>query len=159
MQRSDISEIFPEATKEQIDKLMALNGNDINAAKGEYTELENQLKAANKALAAAPAVDVNALDNANGRIADLESKLASMQAAENARLLRERIAKEKNVPAELLFGDTEEVLTSQADTLALTFAHAKEKPSLSIADGGEPTVNGGTTPRAQFADWCTSFFE
>lgn len=159
MQRSDIIEIFPDATKEQIDKLMALNGNDINAAKGEYTELESQLKAANEALAATPAVDVNALDNANGRITDLEAKLASMQAAENARLLRERIAKEKNVPAELLFGDTEEVLTSQADALALHFAPAKSKPPLSVADGGEPTVNGGTSPRAQFADWCKDFFE
>lgn len=158
MQRSDITEIFPEATKEQIAKLMTLYGNDINAAKGDYAELENKLEAANEALAAA-AVDVNALDNANGRISDLEAKLASMQAAENVRLLRERIAKEKNVPAELLFGDTEEILSSQADTLALTFAHAKEKPSLSVADGGEPPAGGGTSTRAQFADWCKDFFE
>ena len=35
MKRTDITELFPDATAEQIDKLMDLNGQDINKAKGE----------------------------------------------------------------------------------------------------------------------------
>ena len=43
MKRTDITDIFPEATKEQIDKLMALNGADINGAKSELETLRQQL--------------------------------------------------------------------------------------------------------------------
>ena len=44
MKRTDITEIFPEATKEQIDKLMGINGADINAAKSELESLQQQIE-------------------------------------------------------------------------------------------------------------------
>ena len=52
MQRTDISNIFPDATKEQIDSMMKLYGDGVNAAKGDITALNQQLKAAQDALAA-----------------------------------------------------------------------------------------------------------
>lgn len=159
MQRTDITDIFPEATKEQIDKLMTLNGNDINAAKGELAELTNQLTAAQAALAAAPTVDSTALDSANARLAELEAQLAAMQAADEARQLRARIAKEKNLPAEVLTGDTEEACLAQADAINGFLAASKATPSLTVADGGEPRAASGASPRAQFADWGKTIFE
>ena len=43
MKRTDITELFPEATKEQIDKLMAINGQDINAMKNDIEALQHQI--------------------------------------------------------------------------------------------------------------------
>ena len=37
MKRADITALFPEATKDQIDQILNLNGADINAAKGGLT--------------------------------------------------------------------------------------------------------------------------
>ena len=46
MKRTDITELFPDATAEQVDKLMGLNGADINKAKGELDTIRGQLTAA-----------------------------------------------------------------------------------------------------------------
>ena len=43
MKRTDITELFPDAPKETIDKIMSLNGADINAAKAEMDTLRQQL--------------------------------------------------------------------------------------------------------------------
>jgi hypothetical protein len=43
MKRTDITALFPDATPDQIDKLMDLNGGDINRAKGELDGLKTQL--------------------------------------------------------------------------------------------------------------------
>ena len=51
MKREQISEIFPDATKEQIDKLMGINGTDINSAKGDLDGLKGQLATAQAELA------------------------------------------------------------------------------------------------------------
>ena len=42
MKRTDITQLFPEAPKETIDKLMDLNGADVNAAKAEVENLKAQ---------------------------------------------------------------------------------------------------------------------
>ena len=43
MKRTDITELFPEAPKEAIDKLLNINGADVNAAKSELDSLRQQL--------------------------------------------------------------------------------------------------------------------
>ena len=43
MKRTDITELFPDAPKETVDKIMSLNGADINAAKAEMDTLRQQL--------------------------------------------------------------------------------------------------------------------
>ena len=45
MKRTDITKLFPDATDEQINALMDLNGSDINAAKRGVDELKAQLTA------------------------------------------------------------------------------------------------------------------
>ena len=39
MKRTDITQLFPEAPKETIDKLMDLNGADVNAVKAEVEKM------------------------------------------------------------------------------------------------------------------------
>ena len=47
MKRTDITDLFPEATKEQIDKLMDINGADITKLRGDLETLRVQLTNAN----------------------------------------------------------------------------------------------------------------
>ena len=141
MKRTDITELFPEATKEQIDKLMGINGADINAAKSELENMRQQL------------TDQSGKDlkKAQDQIASLTSELNSMKAAETIRLTREKVASEKKIPVKLLTGETEEDCVKQADEI-LAFASPNYPV---IKDGGEPhgTPRGAST-RDQFADWA-----
>lgn len=155
MQRTDITKLFPDATKEQLDALMALNGADVNAAKANADELSKQLQAAQEALKKAP-TDAKALETAQTRLADLEKQLDAMKAADAVRQLREKVAAEKKIPANLLTAETEEACTAQADAI-LAFAGTSGQ-SLSVGDGGEPDTGGSSKTRAQFADWAKEMF-
>ena len=46
MKRDEIRGIIPDITDEALDKIMRLNGDDINNAKGDTKKLEDDLKAA-----------------------------------------------------------------------------------------------------------------
>lgn len=145
MKRTDITELFPEATKEQIDKLMSINGADINAAKGDVDTLRQQLtEQSGKEMA-----------KAKQQIDNLKAELDGMKAAETIRLTREKVAAEKKIPVNLLTGDTEEACAKQADDI-LAFA-APGYPVLN--DGGEAHGNlPKATTREQFADWMKDNF-
>ena len=47
MKRTDITGLFPDATAEQINALMDINGADINSAKAGFADLQTQLATAN----------------------------------------------------------------------------------------------------------------
>ena len=136
MKRTDISEIFPEATKEQIDKLMDINGTDINNAKGELDGLRGQLTAAQS--------QISQLQNGSGQsdqlaaaqnaIQALQKELAGMKQAESLRQIRDKVAAEKKIPASLLTGETEEACAAQADGI-LAFAQTQGYPL--VPDAGE----------------------
>ena len=53
MKREDISRIFPEATKEQINEILNLNGADVNLARGNAEQIQRDLTAAQNDLTAA----------------------------------------------------------------------------------------------------------
>lgn len=151
MQRTDITSIFPEATREQQDALMKLYGDGVNAAKGDSAALAQQLKDAQAALAAAQnAGGANELEKANKRLADLEKELTTMKAADAVRQLREKVAADKNIPVSLLTGDTEETCAAQADAI---LAFAGNTGSLSVGDKGE-AGGGAADARAQFTAWA-----
>lgn len=138
MKRTDITELFPEATKEQIDKLMGINGADINAAKSELESLRQQL------------TDQSGKDMAKAQkqIEDLTAELNGMKSAEAIRLVREKVAGEKKVPAHLLSGETEEDCVKQADDI-LAFARPVSYPV--VPDGGEKTPPVAGSTRDKFA--------
>ncbi len=143
MKRADIAELFPEAPKEAIDKLMALNGADVNAAKAEVEDLRKQLQAAQEG--------DGKLQEAQQQIAQLTSELDGMKKAETIRLTREKVAGEKKIPANLLTGETEEACAEQADAI-LAFAQPGGYPRL--RDAGEPSRTSTAQTRDRFADWA-----
>ena len=143
MKRADITELFPEAPKEAIDKLMALNGADVNAAKAEVEDLRKQLQAAQEG--------DGKLQEAQQQIAQLTSELDGMKNAEAIRLTRQKVAGEKQIPIDLLTGTTEEECASQADAI-LAFAKPTGYPVL--RDGGSPTTPVTTATRDRFAAWA-----
>ena len=106
---------------------------------------------ATAALAAAQnAGGASELEKANKRLADLEKELTSMKAADAVRQLREKVAADKNIPASLLTGDTEETCAAQADAI---LAFAGNTGSLSVGDKGE-AGGGAADARAQFTAWA-----
>lgn len=147
MKRTDITELFPDAPKETIDKIMSLNGADINAAKAEMDSLKQQL-----ADAQAGANVGEELQKAQQQIEQLTKELTGMKAAETIRLTREKVAGEKRIPAHLLTAETEEACAEQADAI-LAFAQPNGYPQ--FRDGGEPQKQVKLTTRDKFAEWAS----
>ena len=157
MKRSDITDIWPEATKEQIDKLMGINGTDINNAKGELDGLKAQLSTAQSELQKlkdGAAGQPDKLKETQDALAALQTELAGMKHAEAVRQVREKVSGEKKVPASLLTGETEETCTAQADAI-LAFAKSGSYPA--VPDGGESGKGTATTAREKFAEWAKDY--
>ena len=146
MKRTDITELFPDAPKEAIDKIMSLNGADINAAKSEVESLRQQI-----ADAQANQTSGEDLQKAQQQIEALTKELNGMKTAETIRLTREKVAGEKKIPAHLLTGETEEACAKQADEI-LAFAQPSGYPQ--FRDGGEPQKTTKLSTRDKFADWA-----
>lgn len=146
MKRTDITELFPDATKEQIDKMMGINGADINEAKKTLADVQKQLDAA----LAAPKND-EALQAAQAKADKLQKDLDGMKAAEALRVMREKVSKDTGVPAALLTGATEEECTTQATSIKDYAKGSTGYPV--IRDGGETTVSTKKSTREQFAEY------
>ena len=106
------------------------------------------------------------IDALTGKLAESEQKLASeteradglkaeldaIVKANTIRDIREKVARENNIPADLLHGEDEETCKEEATRL-VEFARPKGYPN--VKDGGEvvaPTVK--QTTREQFAKWA-----
>lgn len=146
MKRDDITKQFPDATKEQVDALMAIHGEDINKAKGDKTTLEAQLREAQEKLAAAQ----NGTDPEIAKqIRDLKKQVKAMEDAATVRSMREKVSKETGVPSNLLTGETEEECTKAAnDLLAWHKSQGPKYPALT--DNGEVT---GAKPTGADSAW------
>jgi hypothetical protein len=153
MKREDISGLFPEATQEQINTIMAINGADINAAKKGLTDLQTENQAAQATIE-----DLQKQLEANkGKLEQFEtvqSELAELKQANAIRDMRVKISQETGIPVSLLTCDTEDACKAQAEAIK-EFAKPSAYPAL--YDGGEP---GGRAPktstREQFAEWFNS---
>ena len=152
MKRTDITAIFPDATDEQINALMDLNGKDVNREKSKTEDVKRQLADSQAAIEALneSAPDPEALKKATKRVADLEAELNGVKAAEKLRVLREKIAGETGVPASLLTGETEDACKEQAQAI-MEFARPSAYPL--IRDGGEIHTPSGESTRDQFSNW------
>ncbi len=146
MKRTDIAAIFPDATREQIDQLLDLNGADVAKAKGDLEGLQGQLTQAQEQIAALETAGKDAKAHKE-RADQLQAELDGMKKAESIRNIRLKVAADKKVPSNLLTGETEEDCAKQADAI-LAFAKPGNYPK--VQDGGEPA--GGAT-RDQFAAW------
>ena len=148
MKRTDITNLFPEATDEQVKSLMDINGADINNAKKNYDELQKTLTEREAQITEMEKGAGN-LKEIQDRAEALQSELDGMKAAEELRLMREKVSQDTGVPVNLLTNETEEACRAQADAIR-TYANPKYPK---VPDGGEtnPTVKKSTAE--QFADW------
>lgn len=133
-----------------IDAIMAENGKDINAAKAEVKQMEKDLEKAKADLAAAKNGDPEELQRAKDEAAQYKNELDGMKLAESLRVMREKVSKAKNIPVDLLTGDTEELCNAQADQI-LAFAKVPAAPNL--PNPGEPGGAAKPNTAQQFADW------
>lgn len=156
MKRTDITSLFPEATDEQINALMSINGNDINNAKKGIEELQTSLKDAQDKLKNTED-NTTALQEAIDRANGLQSELDSMRAAETLRTTREEVARSIGVPAHLLTAETKEDCEAQAKAFLEWHESAKPSKYPSVPDGGEPIGNPQKSTRDQFATWLNEF--
>lgn len=126
MKREDITAIFPEAIDEQITTLLNAHHTEVNDWKGKYNGLKN-----------GPTPE--ALQAEKNRADNLQKELDALKQANTVREVREKVAGEKNIPANLLTADTEEACKAQADAI-LAFAKPDGYPD--VQDGGTPGEKG-----------------
>lgn len=139
MKRTDITELFPEATKEQVDAILNLNGADINSAKRNLTELQSQLETA-RARVAELEQQAGQLTEAQTLAENLQTELDNLKAANATRDMRQSVSKATGVPAELITADTEEAARAQADAILAWRGAQPKYPE--AKDGGEPSTGG-----------------
>ena len=148
MKREDITKLFPDATKDQIDQIMNLNGADISKAKGEAEKTKGDLdtyradlETAQKRIKELEKAG-NDLQAAKDRAAALETELNGLKDANRIRDIRATVAKETGVPMELLTADSEDACKAQAKGI-MDYAKGGNYPD--VRDGGEtppPTPTG-----------------
>jgi len=156
MKRTDITDIWPEATKEQIDRLMDINGADIVRAKGEVDALKLQLTTAENEIQALKMTPPQSMDKElEQKLKSVTTELEGLKQANALRDLRAAVSKETGVPAELLTGETTEACKSQAEAIK---AFAKPAGSPRIRDGGEVREPGPAATRDKFAAWMDENF-
>lgn len=157
MKRTDITSLFPEIEKEKLDRIMELNGADINAARAEQDQLREQLAAAQNELKALKDKPAD-----NGMAAQLQAvtdELTALKLANSLRELRERVSKETGVPASLLTAESEDACKAQAESIKAYAKDAQPAGYPRIPDGGEVHgIAGASATRDKFADWMQENF-
>ena len=131
MKREDITAIFPDIKKEDLDKIMDLHGADLNASKTELASLRGQLAAAQAEVEKYKAKP-GELDAAK-ELKAVKDELAGLRKANSLRDLREKTQAE----AIKAFSDSSKPATG--------YPH--------LRDGGEVHGTAGTANRDKFAEW------
>lgn len=148
MKRTDITELFPDATAEQIDKIMDINGSDINNAKKGLEDLQKSLADAQAQLEASKN-GADELTKEHERAEALQKELDAKNAAEAIRVMKEKVSEETGIPAKMLTFDDEEACRQQAATIK-EYATPRYP---SVQDGGDPHPPTQKATRDQFAEW------
>lgn len=92
------------------------------------------------------------LQKATEKNAELQQKLDALTKNDEIRKIREKIATETGVPANLLTGETEEDCKQQANGI-LSFKNNAQTPYPSVKDGGETNHRQKESVEDQFANW------
>lgn len=154
MKRTDITEIFPDATKEQLDRLMEINGADITAAKKGLDDVKTELSAANDRLK-----DLDALRERAGKADELQKELDGLKSAQKIKDIREAVSKDKGVPVSLLTGEDEDACKKQADEL-LAWKGPGTTPNYSIEQFlGSKAAKAGSESDAAFSQLRDDLFK
>lgn len=93
------------------------------------------------------------LDKAQKKIGSLQAELDSIKKAEEVKVMREKVAKETGVPANLLTAEDEDACMEQAKAIK-AFAVPEGYPI--VKDGGEVQITTKRTARDDFASWANA---
>lgn len=147
MTRAEITQIFPEASDEQITQILNINGSE---RAGLQKQLET-VNAENSRLKDGPTAEK--LQAEKDRADQLQKELDGFKATDALRVMREKVAGDKKIPVNLLTAETEEACVQQADAI-LAFANISGAYP-TVADGGTPTTHHDTPSTGkQFAEWA-----
>ena len=148
-----------EATKDQEERtftqaeLNAIVNDRLGREKAKYSDYEamkekaakfDELEEANK----------TELQKASEKVSALKAELEGIKRQNEIRDIRTEVAKEMNIPAELLTGETKEACEAQAKAIADFAATKSGYPTLK--DGGEVQKVTTASTRQQFADWLNA---
>ena len=132
-------------------ELDAIVGDRLKRDRAKYADYEDLKKKAERLDELEEAAKTD-LQKATERADSLQKELDEMKAAGAIRDMREAVAKETGVPADLLTGGTEEACKEQAASI---LAFKEEKANYpTIKDGGGVGNVGKPTTRDQFAEWA-----
>ena len=134
-------------TQEEVN---AIVGKRLAEEKGKFADYE-ALKAKAAKYDEAEEANKSELQKATERANNLEAELNGMKKAEEIRQMKEKIANETGIPANLINGTTEEECKAQAEAIK-AFATPNGYPKLK--DGGEIPKPTGTA-KEQFADFMS----
>ena len=80
------------------------------------------------------------LQKATDKMSALQKELDDLKSANTVKAIREKVAKDTEVPIELLTADTEEACKAQADAI-LKFAKPKSYPGTHSSNNNKPNAN------------------
>lgn len=92
------------------------------------------------------------LEKANEKVKSLQAEIDGMKKAQELSDMRTKVAKENNVPIELLTGTTEDECKVQADKVKELMS-ASGVP-VTVSDGGEVVRPGKLDPAKAFEQWA-----
>lgn len=128
------------------DELNAIVSDRLKREREKYADYESLREKATK-LDEIEAASKTELQKATERAQALEAELNGLKKAEDIRKLRDQVANETGVPANLLSGEDEDTLKAQALGIK-NFAQGNAYPQ--IKDGGEVTTTAGMSARDAF---------
>lgn len=130
------------------DEVNAIVADRLNRERSKYADYEN-LKVKAQKYDEAEEASKTELQKATERADALQKQVDALVSANSIREIREKVAKETGVPADLLMGEDEETCRAQAEKLKAYIAPGYPN----VKDGGEVRHPASTKTRDQFADW------
>ena len=136
-------------TQEELNKFVSERVKRERAKYSDYEELKEKALKFDE-ITAAQGTELTKLQEESKK---LKEELKSMKEAEQLRLTKEKIAKDSNIPLELLTEKTEEALLNQAAALA---NYIKQQPGYPVVkDGGEISGEHKATTSQLFSEYMT----
>lgn len=137
------------------DELNAIVNDRLGREKAKYSDYEAMKEKAAKYDELEEAKK-SELQKANETVTALKDELNEIKKQNEIRDIRTEVAKNMNIPAELLTADTKEACEAQAQAIQAFASTQAGYPQLK--DGGEVQKLSDVSTRQQFADWLNSNF-
>lgn len=132
------------------DELNAIVNDRLGREKAKYSDYA-ELKAKASKLDEIEEANKTELQKANEKASAFEKELTALKKENEIRAIRAEVAKNTNIPADLLTADTKEACEEQAKQIAAFASSRNGYPALN--DGGEVHATAKMTTGKAFADW------